>query len=70
MDAQQLCHGDLLSRLARHCPDCRLIQAKQGRRLPLTTEEQHHLLVELYFIRGTRYRSAKRHPTLKRWPRS
>lgn len=28
MDAQHLCNDDLLHRLARYCPDCRLIQAK------------------------------------------
>lgn len=69
MSAKHLCSDDLLSRLARHCPDCRLIQAKHGRRLPLTAEEKHHLLVELYFIQGTRHREDKRNPTWKRWPR-
>lgn len=69
MSARHLCSGDLLIRLARHCLDCRLIQAKDGRGLPLTAGEQHHLLVELYFIQGTRHREDKRNPTWKRWLR-
>jgi len=31
----QFCEENLLSRLARHCPECRLIQAKDQRRLLL-----------------------------------
>lgn len=30
MDAQQLCNGDLLSQLARHCPNCRLSRQNMG----------------------------------------
>jgi hypothetical protein len=70
MHPRPFCEENLLSRLARHCPECQLIQAKDQRNLPLEGGEKQHLLFELYFIRGTRSRPHKRHPTLKRWPRS
>ena len=63
------CEQNLLSLLARHCPECRLIEDKDQRRLLLTYDEKRHLLLELYFIQGTRYRGDGRNPTLRRWPR-
>ncbi len=69
MYPRQFCQEDLLSRLARYCPECQLIQAKDQRKLPLDAGEKQHLLIELYFIQGTRYRPDKRHPTLRRWSR-
>ena len=69
MQPSQYCEQNLLSRLARHCLECRLIQAKGQRRLPLTDTDKRHLLVELYFIQSAKYREDKHNLTLKRWPR-
>ena len=69
MQPGQHCEQNLLSRLARYCAECRMIQAKDQRRLSLTETDKRHLLLELYFIQGTKYRHDKRNPTLRRWPR-